>query len=419
MPKRTEKRTGFTLVEMLVVIAIIGILMAMLLPAVNMAREWGRAAQCSAKLHNIQIALDAHHAKWGCYPPGLPSCTPPPNQYYSGGTKGALRGSIDGSWCQGPNWLTALLPFMGYQAYFDNILLCLDSEAAAADECEHASPEYESYGSEELFEFLRCPSGPVMTEQLGYNNSNADLAKKTALLELMAKGNYAANFGKDVYAIAVDDPTKGPQVEALRKFARGAFQINTVQGSAAARNAIFQGGNPQGGFVSSELNKSAYAGRWKLGSTYGVRKAQFKDGLTQTLLVSEVVGWDSKRDIRGAWVVASPGASVFTARTTPNSIVPDNLLVCGTYCFSEEGDADRIPDGHPLTCTLSGGDGNWPKDSEGTAFAAARSMHPGGVHAVMGDGAVRFFGDIIDPEVWRALATRSGPQAETTLDYPF
>ena len=67
--RRTAPR-GFTLVELLVVISIIGILVALLMPAVNSARESGRRAQCSNNLHQLVTACLAHETRYGFLPTG-------------------------------------------------------------------------------------------------------------------------------------------------------------------------------------------------------------------------------------------------------------------------------------------------------------------------------------------------------------
>jgi prepilin-type N-terminal cleavage/methylation domain-containing protein len=70
MKERPKPRHGLTLVELLVVVAIIGLLVGMLLPAVNATREAGRRTVCLSNLRQLALGCSQHEQIRGFFPTG-------------------------------------------------------------------------------------------------------------------------------------------------------------------------------------------------------------------------------------------------------------------------------------------------------------------------------------------------------------
>lgn len=121
LDSKVSRSRGFTLVELLVVIAIIGTLVALLLPAVQGAREQARRASCSNNLHNLALACQQYHNNMSSYPSGwICSVAPGTNSPYYGNALG---------YAEGWGWGSLLLPFLEQTALHRQLGVTLNAQS--------------------------------------------------------------------------------------------------------------------------------------------------------------------------------------------------------------------------------------------------------------------------------------------------
>jgi len=216
-------KRAFTLVELLVVITIIGILIALLLPAVQAAREAARRISCTNNLKQLGLALHNYHAALGSFPCGAAV------GYLTTSSSGTPTGTREG-------WRVYVLPYIEQGNVHDQF----DTEASICDgvDCELSALELAVW---------TCPSDgkqpfdPHMRDTYQWRTTNyvgVAGAKSGPSLESRHCGNYRTDgilFPLSGVRIAdIRDGTSnaiavGEQVNWLRVWTAGAYTTQVTK----------------------------------------------------------------------------------------------------------------------------------------------------------------------------------------------
>jgi prepilin-type N-terminal cleavage/methylation domain-containing protein/prepilin-type processing-associated H-X9-DG protein len=369
-----SRARGFTLIELLVVITIIGVLIALLLPAVQSAREAARRAQCVNNLKQIGLALHNYQDQNGAFP--------------QGGVAGANDGSHFGPtpWSSnGLSWRAMILPQMeGANVYNAlNVLARLDTGLANA---QSATAYYTSLSA------WLCPSDgkngngfvPSGTQD-GNSSAWGDPPNPATGVTMCAVSNYAGSFG-DNYCVGATTPPGGPwETPCGTDPPPGTPRIGYDGFWGTNLSALF-GAGCQPRVATGQLR-----GFFDYATGQVVRIASVTDGTSNTLIVGEVLPWQTADS--NFWTFNG-----CTAGTTVPLNWQTNKMICSDAAGLAWGSAD-------WQCRFS------------YASKGFKSAHPGGANFCFADGSVRFLKASINLATYCALGSRAGVEVVSADAY--
>ncbi len=355
--RTTVFRNAFTLVELLVVIAIIGVLVGLLLPAVQNAREAARRIQCSNNLKQLGLAMHNYASAHRIFPSGYVSFDT------RTGRAPTWAGIDPSTWDAAPGWgwSALLLPFIEQ----GNLAGAIDYESpiwAEENAAAIANP---------LPTFL-CPSSSGPTDPFFLRQDNASALEIAGRRIRVGRSSYIASHGQESCWGDCGAATTGTVFTNIYTATTTTIRVD----GDASRVA-------DGPFYRN--------------SRVGFR--DITDGTSSTIFVGE----HSSKLSDKSWVGVVPGAVVHPRVLTPEN-GPDaaaTLVLMHIGPSGGELDITGFPIIHPV---------NFPTLHVGQMYAE----HPGGGNVLYGDGSVRFMPETIDLIVAAELASMNEGEVVST-----
>jgi len=350
-PRKRERR-GFTLIELLVVISIIATLMALLLPAIQNAREAARRTQCQNNLRNIVTAM---HGWATAHRNELP-------QY-------GYWINVNGSKTPGRSWVVELLAGLDYQTIFDR----WNKNLPFYDENPNQAAGFNSNSqlSNTNITVLACPNDDSAFQQAGGLSYVVNAGFADASLVPSGFGGYSHNFNKEAFDW---DGINGPQADAEHGLDRA---INKSTG-------VFWASDSQ----DSETSRCSSS----LGKIY--------DGASNTIMFGE--------NLKAGTDVLGNGAQPFNTWASPQHtsctfVLPVDPAITASQFYQAGARLQLDANGVALPAL--------PNQSKSATEGRApfmNSLHPGVVVIALCDGSVRTINESLDSTVYSRLMTSGG-----------
>jgi len=278
---------GFTLIEVLVVIAIIGLLIALLIPAVQAARETARRIQCANNLKGLSTALLHFESSNSALPEGL------------SWAKWTHWGDLYGTWAM------QTMPFLEYPQLWTNYRNYANNlNRGLADAWFSTHNIANTTGI--VIPALTCPSDRAIKYANDLHSGHARTSRH----------NYIVNYGNTATGFA--DLTLRPNTLGWGHYARGGFSYDPfpIYLGVTFGQAPFQQGFPR-------------------------PMSWMRDGTSNTFLAAEclkTVQGESDGETRSCiWNGSYAGFSTFLR---PNDTSPDHVM--STYCNPNDGNPPCI-----------------------------------------------------------------------------